>query len=53
MKTNFDKVKEMTVDEMAQWVREECLHSHFNCCVLDKDSIKRWLEEEAEDDTNF
>lgn len=53
MKTNFDKVKEMTIDEMAQWVREECLYSHFNGCVLDKDSIKRWLEKEAKDDIDF
>lgn len=44
----YEKIKNMTVDEMACWVRSECLSSHFNGVVLDVNSIKKWLQSEVE-----
>ena len=48
MATNYEKIKNMTVDEMACWVRSECISSHFNGVVLDVNSIKQWLLSEVE-----
>ena len=46
--TNYERIKQMSVEEMAYWVRSECLSSHFNGVVLDVNSIKQWLLQEAE-----
>lgn len=51
-KTNFDKIKAMSVDEMASVIADSCLH----CKHLEKDGlcnshcregIKQWLEQEC------
>ena len=45
---NYEKIKQMTVEEMAHWIRSECLGSHFNGVVLDVKSIEKWLLSEVE-----
>lgn len=47
---NYKKIKQMTVEKMAEWVRLECLHSHFNGIVLDVNSIKKWLLQEVKNE---
>lgn len=52
---NYEKIKNMTVDEMAEFLLQECI----NICVYNneecldygadcKDGIKQWLEQESE-----
>ena len=53
MVTNYEKIKNMTIDEMASWLRW-----HINCdecpadeeqCILDcKKRMKQWLLSEVE-----
>lgn len=56
---NFEKIKQMTVEEMAEWldkVSEECsdmCNFNFDTCRLDSDcraNIKQWLLSEVEND---
>ena len=45
--TNFEAIKEMNIDEFANWIRHECLLSHFNQIVLSEVDLKKWLEKEV------
>ncbi len=57
--TNFEKIKNMTVGEMAEWLQDginEC-----NCCTYGLNfacsdnciyGIKQWLESEVDDSEN-
>ena len=46
--TNYEKIKNMTVDEMAEYIRSECFNSVFDGAVLSVNSIKQWLLSEVE-----
>lgn len=46
--TNFDVIKDMTVDELAQYIRSECLTSCIKGVVLNVEEIKQWLLSESE-----
>lgn len=49
----FEAIKNFNIDEFAQWLRAECLYSHFHGSALDIDSIKKRLEEDIEDGISF
>ena len=54
--TNFEKIKQMTIEEMADWLQDDisgcfcCIYGHDytcpNTCIY---GIKQWLESEAEE----
>ena len=44
---NFEKIKAMDIDEMAEYIRSECLTACIKGVVLDENSIKQWLESEV------
>lgn len=50
---NFEKIKEMSIDEMAKWIAERvsnCEYCSFNCSNLDEcEKVnKQWLLKEVE-----
>lgn len=55
---NFEKIKQMTIDEMAEWIKDlsdcDCRHCpvkstlFFNCEFFCTNNLKRWLEGEGE-----
>jgi hypothetical protein len=54
---NYDKIKNMTVDEMAEYISKssncgKCafLELNFACHCECSKGIKQWLEEECEDE---
>ena len=47
---NYEKIKSMSIDELAEYIRSECLTSCIKGVVLDKESIKQWLLAECEKD---
>lgn len=49
---NFEKIKNMNIDEFANYIRCECLSSNFNGVVKSVDEIKRWLESATESKNN-
>lgn len=57
--TNYEKIKSMSLEEMAEWL-DETLLDHDCCVGIDVnceecDCIsgrKKWLESEAKDDKN-
>lgn len=57
MTTNFDKIKSMTVDEMAELLNDKdctvCIYDSIDCTGDDCDcylGIKQWLMQEVEDE---
>ncbi len=54
--TNYEKIKNMSVEEMAEWLQEDI--SGCFCCIYGRDftcpntciyGIKQWLEREVEE----
>lgn len=54
--TNFEKIKNMSVEEMAEWLQED-INGCF-CCIYGRDftcpntclyGISKWLESEVEE----
>ena len=45
---NFEQIKQMTIDEMAEFIREEQVNSIFNGIAFSVDNIKQWLLSEVE-----
>lgn len=55
--TNYEKIKEMSIDEMAALLERECYlcvcyHEPGNCSLSCKEGVKKWLEAEAETEGN-
>lgn len=50
--TKYDLIKTMNIDELAYYIRSECLSAVINGVVLDVDSIKRWLNTKHEGEIN-
>lgn len=53
MTTNYDKIKNTTVDEMARWLRwyincDECPADEEQCILDCKKRMKQWLLSEAD-----
>lgn len=46
--TNFDKIKSLTIDKFAQYIRSKCVHFLINGVALDVESIKEWLLKEED-----
>lgn len=54
MTTNYKKIKNMSIDEMAKWLGKNicnyCVYQKKNCNYLQcKDGIKQWLLAESEE----
>ena len=54
MTTNYERIKQMTVDEMAYWVGENFeIGCELCCCRCNGNCVKgfkQWLLEEAENE---
>lgn len=50
--TKYDLIKSMNIDELAVYIRTECLNAVINGVVLDVVSIKRWLNTKHEGEIN-
>ena len=51
--TNYEKIKEMSIDEMAALFERDCdfcvcFHEPGNCSLSCEKGVKKWLESEAE-----
>ena len=46
---NFERIKQYDIKQFAEYIRTECLNSHFNGVVLDIDTIISWLKQESEE----
>lgn len=55
---NYEKIKKMTIDEMAEFLRDDCYHCRVPNCPVFNDieedtdencikNIKQWLESEG------
>ena len=52
MTTNYERIKNMTVEEMAKWLQKlECQTCDFSCCGSDLciTDYKQWLNSESEE----
>ena len=50
MTTNYEKIKNMDIEEMSVYIRQEQLNSLFSGVALSAPQIKKWLETEATDE---
>jgi len=46
---NFEKIKQMDINEFANYIRSECVHSLIHGVALDTNTIKEWLQQESEE----
>lgn len=44
---NFEKIKNMTLDEMAEFIIENC-YDLAGLVFMKKEDIKQWLQQESE-----
>lgn len=50
--TKYELIKSMNIDELAAYIRSECLSAVINGVVLDVTSIKNWLNTKHEGETH-
>lgn len=46
MTTNFDKIRNMILDEMAEFIIENC-YDLASLIFMKKEDIKQWLQQEV------
>lgn len=50
MTTNYERIKNMNTDKMAEFIRQEQLNAIFTGIGLSVPSIKQWLDQEVTND---